>query len=142
MNDEPIEVFDSRQFHQSIVEVSRALFADGYYASAIFEATKRVETEVRAVSGLPELMGKNLMAKAFAENDPKIKLSDQLDEQEGFKLILMGMMQGIRNPKAHYNISQEDFGKTLDYLGLMSLLLRRIDERVYPPNTGEEETEG
>ena len=69
------------------------------------------------------------MANAFNEQTPKIRLNSDPDEQEGFKLIFMGSMQGIRNPKAHHAIVQNDPYKTLEYLGLASLLLKRVDER-------------
>jgi uncharacterized protein (TIGR02391 family) len=49
------------------------------------------------------------------------------DEQEGFMYLFMGAMQGIRNPKAHKEIVQNDPFITLEYLGFASFLLKRID---------------
>ena len=40
------------------------------------------------------------------------------------------MAVGIRNPKAHENIQQSDPYKTLEYLAIASLLMKKIDERV------------
>ena len=54
------------------------------------------------------------------------------DEQEGFKFLFMGSMQGIRNPKAHDNVVQDDPHKTLEYLGLASLLMKCLEERQAP----------
>ena len=55
----------------------------------------------------------------------------------GLAMIFKGMAKAIRNPKAHDpSFTQSDPVKTLEYLGLMSLLLRRIDERVSPRDTG------
>ena len=73
------------------------------------------------------------MAKAFDEKNPIIKLNDlktqsDLDEQKGFKLLFMGAMTGIRNPKAHDTIKQEDKNRTLEYLAFLSLLFRRAEE--------------
>ncbi len=128
-----IQLFDALGFHPGIVEVSRELFADRYYAPAIFEAFKRVEIAVRCVSGLKDRSGKSLMAEVFNEQRPRIQLNtlanrSDRDEQEGFKFIFMGSMQGIRNPKGHEHIVQNDAFKTLEYLGLASLLLKRIDD--------------
>ena len=129
--DELLEVFDSRHLHQSIVKESRVRFSNCDFWAAILSAGIFVETRVRSVSGLTDLYGRNLMAQAFDANDPKIKLSDTSDEQEGFKLVFMGMIHGIRDPKAHdSHFTQRDPVKTLEYLGFLSLLLRRIDERV------------
>ena len=47
---------------------------------------------------------------------------------EGFKFLFKGATIGIRNPKAHDNVIQTDPYKTLEYLGLASLLMRRIEE--------------
>ena len=67
------------------------------------------------------------------QNAPIIKLNDLLttsdrDEQEGFKFLFKGAMIGIRNPKAHDNVVQTDPYRTLEYLGLASLLMRKIEE--------------
>jgi uncharacterized protein (TIGR02391 family) len=73
------------------------------------------------------------MAKAFNEKCPRIKINDfsstsDKDEQEGFKFIYMGAIVGIRNPKAHENITQPNPYKALEYLALASLLMRRATE--------------
>ena len=60
-----IQIFDAHHLHSAIVEESRALFADGHYSQSIFEAFKRVNNEVKAVSGLSDRDGKDLMANAF-----------------------------------------------------------------------------
>lgn len=117
--------------HAEVLRVASALFLDGHLANAIFEAFKVVEVRVHALSGL-QGTGRDLMARAFRETKPALPLNrgkteiDQ-DEQEGFKLIFMGAMQGIRNPKAHGHVVQEDEDRTLDYLHFASLLMHRLD---------------
>jgi uncharacterized protein (TIGR02391 family) len=113
------------------------LFADGHYSQSIFEAFKRVNDEVKAVSGLRDKDGKDLMANAFSKQGAVIRLNPlntqyDRDEQEGFKFLFMGSMQGIRNPKAHDNVVQDDPHKTLEYLGLASLLMKCLEERQAP----------
>lgn len=73
------------------------------------------------------------MQHIFTPNNPVIqlnKLRDQsdLDEQEGFMHIFAGVMQGIRNPKGHEIISLKDPIRALEYLSLISLLFRRLDD--------------
>lgn len=118
--------------HPLILESSGALAVDEHFAAAIFAAFRSVEERVRNLSGIGD-SGRSLMAHAFDENDPALRLNDQTgwtdrDEQEGFKLIFMGAMQGIRNPKAHELIVQTDQKRTLDYLAFASLLMRRLDD--------------
>lgn len=129
----PKMLFDQLRLHPKIIGVGRALFMDGYFAQAIFEAYKAVNNEVKRVPGLESKDGRDLMAAAFNERNPVIRLNplrseSDRNEQEGFKFIFMGAITGIRNPKAHEYIDQRDPYKTLEYLGLASLLLKRLDE--------------
>jgi uncharacterized protein (TIGR02391 family) len=60
---------------------------------------------VKAMTGLDE-DGSKLMAHAFADENPPIILADLSTEtgkniQAGFRFLLMGAVQGIRNPDAH-----------------------------------------
>jgi uncharacterized protein (TIGR02391 family) len=124
-------LFDKMRFHPKVVEASRPLFKDGYYAQAIFEAFKAVNNFVKEKAVL-SLDGKALMSKVFSEDAPIIKLNELLtqsdkDEQEGFKFLFMGAMVGIRNPKAHDSVIQKDPFITLEYLGFASFLIKRID---------------
>ncbi len=128
----PVNLFDKMQFHPRVIEVSESLFKTRNYASAILEAFKAVDNYVKEKTTL-SLNGQALMSKVFDENAPIIKLNDLLtqsdrDEQEGFKFLFKGATIGIRNPKAHDNVVQTDPYRTLEYLGLASLLMRRIEE--------------
>ena len=125
-------LFDKMQFHPRVIQVSGSLFKTGNYASAIFEAFKAVDNLVKERTAL-SLNGQALMSKVFDEKAPIIRLNDLLtepdrDEQEGFKFLFKGATIGIRNPKAHDNVVQTDPYRTLEYLGLASLLMRRIQE--------------
>ena len=131
-----IELFDALRLHPLIVAECRKNYADGSYSDAIFTAFKCVEIKVREASGL-EGEGKGLMSQAFnfRNDNPKVQLNpltskSDRNEQDGFMHIYMGAMVGVRNPKGHDLIRQDNPFKTLEYLGLASLLLRRIDERI------------
>jgi len=130
--DLPNVIFDKMQFHPKIVEVSGSLFKSRHYAPAILQAFIAVNSFARQKTGL-SLDGKQLMAQAFSETDPVIRLNQlrtqsDKNEQEGFKFLFMGAMVGIRNPKAHDNIVQTDPFRTLEYIGLASLLMKRAQE--------------
>jgi uncharacterized protein (TIGR02391 family) len=128
----PIILFDKMQFHPKVVKASRELFKDGHYRDAIYRAFVEVNNFVKDKTGLSE-DGKNLMSKVFTANSPIIKLNElktrsNKDEQEGFMFLFMGAMEGIRNPKAHENIIQNDPYRALEYLGLASLLMKIAEE--------------
>ena len=131
----PTELFDAHRLHPLIAAECRKNYMDGSYSDAILTAFKCVEIKVREASGLHDLIGVHLMTEAFKMRSPKIhlnslkSLSDR-NEQQGFMHIYMGVMQGVRNPKGHDLIRQNDPHRTLEYLGLASLLLKRIDERL------------
>lgn len=118
--------------HPEIIAAAGALFSDGHYSAAIFEAFKAVEVRVRKQSGI-DASGRDLMAKALGGDSPPISVASTSgrsgqDEQEGFKFIFMGTMQGIRNPKGHELIQQTEPEPTLEYLAFASLLMRRLDD--------------
>ncbi|MBU0975278.1 MAG: TIGR02391 family protein [Patescibacteria group bacterium] len=126
-----IPMFNERKFHKSVVFSAKKLFGDGHYSQSIFEACKSLNKRVQKLSGL-EKDGKSLMGKVFNLSNPKIKLNklrnlSDKDEQEGFMHIFMGVMQGIRNPKGHELINLRDKHKALEYLSVLSLLFRRLD---------------
>jgi uncharacterized protein (TIGR02391 family) len=127
----PRESIRLTDLHPEVQQVATKLLRNGHLAQAIFEAFKLLERRVRQRTGIP-LEGQKLMAEALDENDPYLSVATEPgrsghDEQVGFKLILMGAMTGIRNPKAHEFVDQRDPIRTFEFLGFASLLLHRID---------------
>ena len=124
--------------HKDIITVAKNKFEDGYYAdaveSAFKEINKRVKEIVKNKTG-KELDGSSLMYYAFSEKDPIIVLDDPSSEtgrniQKGYMQIFAGAMIGIRNPKAHENItiSRE---RAIHFIFLASLLMYKLDEAIY-----------
>lgn len=118
--------------HDSVVSAASDLFADGHYSQAIFEALKALDNRVKTQSGL-DLSGRTLMEQAFKPELPRINLAVESgrsahDEQEGFRFIFMGVAQGIRNPKGHELVEQDDPQRALEYLAMVSVLFRRLDD--------------
>lgn len=118
--------------HPLVREAARDLFRDGHYSQAIFEVFKTLELRVRQQSGL-DASGRDLMARAFAGDSPPIVLTQRegmsgRDEQEGLRLIFMGAIQGIRNPRGHDTVLDGDPERTLECLALASLLLHQLDD--------------
>jgi len=126
------KIFDERKFHNSVNFASKNLFRDGHYSQAIFESCKLLNKRVQELSKL-ETDGKSLMLSAFSVNNPKLKFNALInqsdkDEQEGFMHIFAGVMHGIRNPKGHEITNLKDPFRALEYLSLISLLFKKLDE--------------
>jgi uncharacterized protein (TIGR02391 family) len=101
---------------------------------AIFEALKAVNKRVKEMSKL-DADGSDLMAKAFRDADPPIRLADLStdpgkDIQAGFRFLFMGAVRGIRNLDAHELFQQLEDQEVIERLGLASMLMRRLDEAV------------
>lgn len=117
--------------HPDVRPAAGDLFADGHDESAVAEAFKSIEVRVKAITGL-EKSGVALMGEAFKPSQPLIDVAvhdgkSGDDERDGFQAIFRGAMIGIRNPRAHELFEAGDPQQALEYLGLASLLHRRID---------------
>jgi uncharacterized protein (TIGR02391 family) len=123
------------RLHPRIQQASAQLYLDGHQGSAILEAFKAVNSRVKELAG-PASQGKDgrtLMGSVFNVNSPVLRLNpgrttSDRDEQEGFGLIFMGAMQGIRNPKAPDLMTPIDPDRAFEYLAFASLLMRRLDD--------------
>lgn len=121
--------------HPSIVQAAKGRVDSGHFADAAEAAMKVLNVRVKQkwiASGKEEKDGKTLMCAAFSANNPTVRLADLSTEsgrniQEGYMHLFAGAMQGIRNPKAHDNltISKE---RSLQFLVLASLLMSKLDE--------------
>ena len=108
--------------------------------ASVREALIKFETIVRKKSGLKDCYGKDLMAKAFSFKmdsnkrkiieEPKIKVNNlstisKRNEQEGIKLLAMGLMQGIRNIYMHSEGAHKLF-YCIQIITLIDLILKQI----------------
>jgi uncharacterized protein (TIGR02391 family) len=119
--------------HPKIKEASEVLFRDTHFSSCVLEAYKALESHVKQKSGREDLSGKSLMSEVFSPRDPVLALNalrseSDRDEQEGFMLLFMGAMVGVRNPRAHGIVEERDAYSTMEYLMLASMLAKRVDE--------------
>jgi uncharacterized protein (TIGR02391 family) len=123
--------------HPEIWGVTEERFKASQYADSAEAALKHVNAAVkklfRELTG-EELDGAPLMERAFSIKNPLITLADLAtvtgrNEQLGYMQIFAGAMTGIRNPKAHNNLSI-DRDRAIHILFLASLLMYRLDGRV------------
>lgn len=135
--------FQGRRMHSEVLRFCKAeLLVDNYF-HAVFEAVKGLMQRVREMSGLQE-DGAALIEKAFSSSKPRIAFNTlqtetERMEQTGFALLLKGCYQAIRNPRAHEpKILWKGEDDAADYLTLVSLLHRKLDEAVpVPPASGK-----
>lgn len=135
-NASPVSIQTSN-LHPLLQEHCLRLFNGGHYSDTILTAYKVIFNEIKRISSIWDLDGKKLVEKAFSLENPLIKLNElktqsDKDEQQGFMLLYSGAAVGIRNPKAHDLVVQQDKQKTLSYLAFASLLIERLESRTFP----------
>jgi uncharacterized protein (TIGR02391 family) len=96
------------------------------------EALKFLDEEVQRIARSADF-GVSLMMRVFGGAPPPLPLNpgmttSEKNEQEGFKFLFAGAMQGIRNPRGHSTGVRDDPDVCLDHLGFTSMLLRRLDD--------------
>jgi uncharacterized protein (TIGR02391 family) len=131
-----VDDFWSR-LHPSVVRASRSRFETSHYADAVESAFKdlnsKIKEHVRKATG-QEFDGADLMNRAFSPNTPIVRLADLSTKdgeniQKGYLQIFSGAMTGIRNPKAHSNVTI-DANRAIHHLHLASLLHQIFDHRL------------
>lgn len=131
----PLGRFDQSITSESIRLASRELFGNGHYTSAVEQAFKCLNNEVKEKSGLSETDGRPLMQKAFSADGPALRLNDlnsisEKDEQNGYRELYAGAMLGIRNPRAHEHTLEDDHQVALELLTLASHLMGKLDAAI------------
>jgi uncharacterized protein (TIGR02391 family) len=127
--------FDGRNIHPGLPPKVRKLFDDGHFPEATFHAFKYLDKKIQKFTGISK-SGFQLMMDAFSGTPPKVKLNalqtiSEKDEQEGYRFVFAGGMQGIRNPRGHEDALPDDPDICLDHLSFVSMLLRRLEQAGY-----------
>lgn len=126
--------------HEWEIISQNLVYKSTQFMAALKEVNSRIKKLYKKYRG-EEKDGQDLMHKAFTVSNPLLIFEGMDTEsgrnvQEGYMQIFAGAMQGIRNPKAHENmsISREDAVKRLV---LASLLMDKIDEAIRFTNLSE-----
>ena len=127
--------FENQNIHDKLLSTVKQLFDDGHFAEATFEAFKYLDKEVQRLSA-SNRSGVSLMMNVFGGASPPMKLTSltsqsDKDEQEGYKFLFAGSVLAIRNPRGHEFEMNDDPNTCLSHLGLVSLLLRRLEVAGY-----------
>lgn len=133
--DKPSKILNSFgiMMHPEIAKVSDDLFINHHYAEAVSEAVKKLVNYVKEKSDSSE-DGYRLMQKVFDSKSPILKFNSlkkksDIDVQEGYKHLFMGVVLGIRNPRAHENIVDEH-EDALECIAFISFLAKRLDKAI------------
>ncbi|MET4084293.1 uncharacterized protein (TIGR02391 family) [Pedobacter sp. UYP30] len=120
--------FELSGLHPIVQKTAGELYKNGHYRQAILDTYIALVEAVKVKSGEYKLDNTPLMQSVFSPKSPIIKVSENPDEQLGFMWLFSGAVMGIRNPKAHRLIEQNDPQRTLEWLCFASVLLRVIDD--------------
>lgn len=125
--------FQGRQIHPEVLKYcSPELLQDNYF-HAVFEASKGLAQRIRDLSGV-QADGAALIDKVFSIDKPilainSLRTETERSEHKGFALLLKGCFAAVRNPLAHEpKILWQGEDDAADYLSLISLLHRKLDE--------------
>lgn len=114
--------------HPLIERKARRQFLLGEYENAIFVSMKAVEVRVRRLAGFgDEVIGSDLMTKAFKTGGPLADPSAPPGEVEGTMMLFRGAYAVLRNPSGHREVSFDDVTEASEAVLTASLLMRMLD---------------
>lgn len=121
--------------HPEVRKLASPRFQAGHYADAVEAALKGLNSAVKAraqIAAAKEQDGASLMTTVFSVKNPLLVLDDLTtlsgqSIQQGYMQIFAGTMTGIRNPKAHDNITITA-ERAIHLLFLASLLWFKLEE--------------
>ncbi|MGW5328896.1 TIGR02391 family protein [Streptomyces sp. NPDC004014] len=115
--------------HPLIEAKARRQFLLGEYENAIFVSMKAVEVRVRQLAGFgDELIGVDLMIKAFKSGGPLADPAAPAGEVEGTMMFFRGAYAVLRNPSGHREVSFDDVTEASEAVMTASLLMRMLDK--------------
>ena len=129
-----------RDFHPEMIKYCKDEIEREEYFHAVFEAAKGLAQRIREKSGVNDKDGVDLVNRVFSEKKPMLALNQlqtptEQNEQKGFASLLRGCFGLIRNPVSHEpKIHWKGEDDAADYLSLLSLLHRKLDDCILVPS--------
>jgi len=117
-----------------LIRTVKPLFRRGDYDTAVFRAFKEVEVRVRTRAGLGnELIGRELMVRAFGPTGPLTSKAAPKGEQEAMRELFSGAISFCKNPSSHREVQFDNPREVIDVICFANQLLRiinRLQQRV------------
>lgn len=127
---------ESRNVHPEVIKYCGKEIQDDNYFHAVFESVKGLCIRIRSLSNLTT-DGQKLIGDAFKQDNPILQINalyteSERDEHNGFRSLLLSIIQMFRNPLAHeakieWIITKED---ALDLFSTLSFIHRKLDKAV------------
>lgn len=124
-------LFPQHSIHPEIAQTVYALFLRGEYETAVFQAFKTVEVQVRTAAALDAtLYGVKLMRTAFHPDFGSLTdTNEPMAEREALQHLFAGAIGRFKNPSSHRDVPITSPEETVEILQFASHLLRIIDDR-------------
>jgi len=120
----------SENLHPILIRKVKPLFLRGDYDTAIFQAFKAIEVQVRKIGGYAKNdLGVDLMRKAFNPKTGKLTNTHSLPaEKEAMSNLFSGAIGLFKNPVSHRDIEIVSAEEASDYIKLANCLLKMVVE--------------
>jgi len=120
----------SEFLHPTLVRKVKPLYLRGDYDTAIFQAFKAIEVQVRKVGGYAKSdIGVALMRKAFHPRTGKLtNTHSEESEKQAMSDLFAGAIGLFKNPTSHRDIDGISPEESADYIRVANCLLKMINE--------------
>lgn len=116
------------RLHPLIEAEARPQFLINKPGQGVFASMKAVEVRVRKLAGFgDEVIGVDLMNRAFGPGGPLTDVSAGKGEQDGTRMLFAGAYAVLRNPAGHRQVDYADLSEAAEAVQTASLLMRILD---------------
>jgi uncharacterized protein (TIGR02391 family) len=116
------------RLHPLIEAEARPQFLINKPEQGVFASMKAIEVRVRKLAGFgDEVIGVDLMNKAFGPAGPLTDVSAGKGEQDGTRMLFAGAYAVLRNPAGHRQVDYADLSEAAEAVQTASLLMRVLD---------------
>lgn len=119
----------SENLHPILVRKVKPLFLRGDYDTAIFQAFKAIEIQVRKEGGYTKSdIGVRLMRKAFHPQTGKLSNKySEASEKQAMSDLFAGAIGLFKNPTSHRDIGDISPEEAADYISVANCLLKMVN---------------
>jgi hypothetical protein len=113
--------------YQTVDQVATPYMQIGQYDAALLHVCIALNNAVQTRSQRPDLDGVPLMRTVFSAKSPILNIEARYGNQQGFMDLFAGVMDAIRNPRAHHAMAGITAAEAIEWLAFLSALFRVLD---------------